>query len=266
MATELVPAAPPPALGGAVLRHVGYVERAAAPVRRVEVPGAQVVVILSFGPEIRVDGDRRVSFAAGLGERATVTEHDGEQDGVQLNLSPLAARAVLGVPLRELTDRTVPLEELLGRGASELVERLAGASGWDERFALLDAEVARRLAAAAPPTPAVAWAWRRVLETGGRVRVEALAGELGCSRRYLATRFGDEVGLPPKKLARVVRFGRVVGGLRRGSGLADLAEAAGYADQAHLNRDFRALAGCTPTEFLARWAFPDVQDATPIAA
>jgi AraC-like DNA-binding protein len=107
----------------------------------------------------------------------------------------------------------------------------------------------------------VAWAWRRLLETGGQIRVEALARELGCSRRYLSTRCIDELGLSPKKLARVLRFGRVVDGVRAGAPLADLAKRAGYADQSHLNRDFRALASCTPTEFLARHAsLPDVQD------
>jgi AraC-like DNA-binding protein len=80
--------------------------------------------------------------------------------------------------------------------------------------------------------------------------VGQIADELGCSRRHLSDRFGTELGLPPKALGRVLRFQRAVGLLRGGGELADVAYTCGYADQPHFNRDFRALAGVTPTEFL----------------
>ena len=80
-----------------------------------------------------------------------------------------------------------------------------------------------------------------------------LSAELGCSRRYLSRRFTAEVGLPPKALARQIRFARVCARVRREpAAWARLASEAGYYDQAHLNRDFRELAGTTPTDFVAR--------------
>ena len=110
-----------------------------------------------------------------------------------------------------------------------------------------------RAAAGPRPTPAVEWAVGRLRETAGRARIDALAGELGCSRRYLARRFAAEVGLPPKALARQIRFAHVCARVRQEpAAWARLAAEAGYCDQAHLSRDFHELAGTTPTDFVAR--------------
>jgi AraC-like DNA-binding protein len=135
------------------------------------------------------------------------------------------------------------------------------------------------VAAARGPTPDVVWAWRRLEETGGRLAVEALARELGCSRRHLAARFREQVGLPPKTVARVVRFHRAARLLRTAGDArwAEIANECGYYDQSHFNRDFRDLAGTSPSEFMASQlpgdvgvaadvAFPFVQDAAAAAA
>jgi transcriptional regulator GlxA family with amidase domain len=88
----------------------------------------------------------------------------------------------------------------------------------------------------------------------GRVAIGALAKELSCSRKHLTLRFHHEFGISPKLLARILRFDRAVWlfGAGRVPGLADLAAASGYADQAHLSRGFRAFAGSAPAAFLRR--------------
>jgi AraC-like DNA-binding protein len=249
---EIVAGTPDARLRGSVLSYTGYVERATAPVRRLEVPFAGIPLIVSLGPSILVDGARHRSFVAGLGDRASVTEYAGEQRGLQVNLTPLGARRLLGVPMQELARRVVALEDLLG--GDDLAERVHDAPGWPERFALVDAVLLRRLRDAAPVAAPVVHAWRRLEATAGAVEIGALAAEVGWSRRHLAERFRHEAGLPPKVVARILRFERVTRTLRRnaGGGLADVAYACGYADQAHLNRDFRELAGTTPTDFVAR--------------
>ena len=93
------------------------------------------------------------------------------------------------------------------------------------------------------------WSWQRLLNSDGAVPVASLAEEVGWSRRHLAARFREHVGLPPKALARILRFERAAERLRRGADLADAALDSGYYDQAHFNRDFRAFAGLTPTEY-----------------
>jgi AraC-like DNA-binding protein len=156
--------------------------------------------------------------------------------------------------MSELTNRVVALEDALGRPGAELAEMLYDAGDWAARFALLDAIVADRLTEAPRCSADVAWAWRRLMEADGRIAIGALAGELGRSHRHLTTRFREQVGLPPKTLARVLRLHRVVG-LAAGEdrpAWADVARDCGYYDQAHLNRDFREFAGTTPTGFLAR--------------
>ena len=96
--------------------------------------------------------------------------------------------------------------------------------------------------------------------------VGALAQEVGWSRRHLVTRFRQQVGLPPKTIARVVRF---EGLLRRvagtgGAAWSRIAAECGYYDQAHMNRDFREFAGTTPTEYLARLPERAAQEVTSV--
>jgi AraC-like DNA-binding protein len=153
--------------------------------------------------------------------------------------------------MRELANQVVDLEALLGRAGAELTERLYEAPGWGARFALLDAALTARMSEVAPLGPAVTHAWQRLTESAGAAPIGALAAEIGCSRRHLSATFSEHVGLPPKRLARVLRFARVAAGLQQRRPLAELAYACGYADQAHLNRDFRELAGVTPTAYEA---------------
>ena len=257
---EFAERAPQPALRADFGRLVGFEERYRAPLRRLEVPFAGAALIVSLGPSHRMlDPERpdapaqvRRSFIAGVHDQATLVEHDGISRGLEIHFTPLGARRFLGLPGGELTNQVVELEDVLGREARELAEELDGLPTWDARFDRLEAAVLARARRAPLLPPAVEWAWRRLRDTHGGAEVGALARELGCSRRHLARSFGAELGLPPKALARVLRFERAAGLLRAGRGLADVAYSCGYYDQPHFNRDFRALAGTTPTDFLAR--------------
>lgn len=237
--------------------YTGFCED--VPVRRLEEPPAQAILILGLGSEIDVigaSGERRRlrAFAVGLEQQPSTTEHLGGQLGVEVRLSPLAARRLLRVPMSDLARGVIELGDLLGARAERLLERLAGTPDWDARFALLDSVIARAIDGTPPPRPEVDWAWRRLCATGGTARVEDVAREAGWSRRHLAACFRDEVGLTPKAAARLLRFNRAATLLRRGCSerLGDVALDCGYFDQAHLNRDFRQFAGCSPGEFAAR--------------
>jgi AraC-like DNA-binding protein len=87
-------------------------------------------------------------------------------------------------------------------------------------------------------------------------RVDELGATLGVSERQLRRRFAEAVGYGPKTLARVLRFQRFLALARSGDDLARLALTAGYADQAHLTRETRRLAGRTPLELLLAGATP----------
>ncbi|MEU1643508.1 helix-turn-helix domain-containing protein [Micromonospora zamorensis] len=192
----------------------------------------------------------------------------GVGEGVELLLAPLTARRLLGLPLSELTNRAVDVGQLPGRWLHRLRGRLAETPGWPERFALLDGVLAARLAASPPVDARLDWAWRWLVSSGGQGSVGVLADELGWSRRHLASRFRQEVGLPPKMAARLLRFQRAyavltdvgptagapVGADQPEVGAVDWATVAtryGYYDQSHLIRDFRQFAGATPAALLA---------------
>jgi AraC-like DNA-binding protein len=273
---------PAPALRGLVDGYVGY-HVVGPPGMHRGLPSRHVTFVVAFDEPLTVtapgDGGRLAATAlvGGLHHRPAFITHSGIQHGVQLAVTPAGARALFGVPAGELTDLVVPLDAFLGPLAGELAERLAEAPGWPERFAVLDRVLCGVLRDGAEGSPEVGHAWRRLL--AGAPSVTALADEVGWSRRHLGERFRREIGLPPKVAARVLRFERARGELLRPGAvprLADVAAACGYADQAHLTREWRELAGCTPSTWLAEEApwlhgpddggFPFVQDAAGLAA
>jgi AraC-like DNA-binding protein len=244
-------------LRGVVTGYCGYLHEGAG-ARRREIAQDQVTIIVGFGPRLRVSGPGHAAaeidcFVAPLHPSYAVTEEHGDLHGVQIDLSPLGAHMLFGTSMHELSDHlVVPLDAVLGEGVRELVERLQCANTWELRFEILDDYIARRVSTARTPSPDVLWAWRRLRETGGCMEIRALTAELGCSNRHLVSRFHEQLGPAPKTVARLLRFQRAVGSLTRSRGqrLAEIAQTCGYYDQAHLNRDFRQLAGISPSAFV----------------
>ena len=237
------------ALRGSVTSYDGFREETGSPMLRREGPGRDVVMILSFGEDWEIDGQRLTSFVAGLRNRQVMTRHEGRSFGIHVNVSPPAARGLFGLPLHELAERQVPLEDVLDEPF--LIEQLHGAGSWDERFHLLDTVFARRLADLPPPSEEISWAWQRLVETDGAARIGELTRELGWSRKRIVARFRDEVGLTPKRAARLLRFERartLAEGAARPE-WAGIAREAGYYDQAHLINEFRSFTGRTPETF-----------------
>jgi len=253
----LVQRRPHPALRGHIRSYYGFAEETPGPLRRREGPGSSAVIVLSFEHEWLMGQalaperpfERFTSFVAGMHDAAVLTEHGGRSEGIQVNIAPLAAAALLGVPMYELARQIVPLDDVFP--SDHLVERVAEARDWDTRFELLEAALAARLADGAPLSDGAAWAWQRLAETHGRLRVEALCQELGWSRKRLSARFREVVGLPPKTVARLLRLERAIE--LAGSGLewAEIAYACGYYDQSHLVNEFRQITGASPTEYQA---------------
>ena len=178
---------------------------------------------------------------------------------VAARLHPSGAWALLGHPLCELADRTADLDDLLGRAAAELAERCADVASGIERVRLTVTWLRGRLlgSAAARGDPVARWAARRIADTGGREPIAALRAASGLSDGRLAVLFREQVGVGPKRLARIHRFDRALGLLTGPGGpLAGIAADAGYYDQPHMNAEFRALAGLTPRDLLAATRYP----------
>ncbi|HEY1320931.1 MAG TPA: helix-turn-helix domain-containing protein [Streptosporangiaceae bacterium] len=185
-----------------------------------------------------------------------VMEGDCAPAYLEVWLSPLGAYSLLGAPPDELTGQLVDAASLFGAAARRLAERIREAATWRQRFEVMDEFLLRRLALGPQPAPEVAYAWRRLVAAGGSVAIGEIADEVGWSHKHLIARFKRQVGLAPKAAARVIRFDRVSRYVaqHRDVPLGELAFDFGYADQAHMSRDFKSFSGTTLTGFLDRAA------------
>jgi AraC-like DNA-binding protein len=238
--------------------YVGYEEWTGGGFLRREVARCGVALILAFGDELDVhDGERGPeprrlrAFVVGNQSFSSLTGVAGHQLGVQVELTTAGALALLG-DVEDYNDAVVPLEQALGREGTRLVERLADAPSWDDRFDVLDASLAQHdLPVLAPE---VVWLRRQLAGSQGQARVEPLMDETGWSRRHVTERFRRQLGITPKAYARLLRFRHATALLAEtspGRSLADVATVAGYYDQSHLTREFTALAGTTPGAYAA---------------
>ena len=251
---------PDPALDGIVSDICGYRETAAGHFRNVEYASLTVPLVFSFAEPFAIglgkapdDNDRFASFAAGLFAGPVMIESFGTACCIQVNFTPLGARRFFRLPMSELTDSMVVLDDVLGAEGMALREQLGNAPDWASRFDLAEAFVTARLERAAETPLEIAWAYDRIIASGGRARISAIAEKLGWSRKHLAGSFSNAIGIGPKTLSRIVRFNRALGLSRQQTAdWADIAADCGYADQAHLVREFRDLAGETPTALSVR--------------
>lgn len=231
---------------GGDVRYTGRVacvwaQRAEAPYVQRVVPDGCVDVLL-IGTELQVAGPDTRAALARIGPATPVT-------GVRFR--PGQAPGVLGVPLDALRDQRMPLTELWGADAARITERVAGAAeeerpgvgpGYGAARVLEELVLAR---AAEPADLAVAATGRALCPASAQAwpRVAHVSEELGLSERQLRRRCLTAFGYGPKTLQRVVRFQRALRAAREpGADLAAVAYGHGYADQAHLSREVRALA------------------------
>ena len=264
---------PHPSLRGAVLRYGGYQARTAEPVTFRELPCTFVPIIIDLDAGWSVAHRQHAvplrlgSFVAGVTDGPVLVRHDGSARCLQVDLTALGARQLLGMPMCELANESVPIDAVLGRFGRDLVQRVGEAPDWPTRFALIDQALRARLVQAAPVDPGVAWSLGRIVGSGGAAVIGDIADELGWSHRRLIARYRDTVGLPPKLVARIVRFELLTAHLTTdpATDWAAAATACGYFDQAHLAREVRDMAGITPTALRAQ-TVNSVQDVEALPA
>jgi AraC-like DNA-binding protein len=242
------PARPSRAAG---VSMAGFRDRGAGPVDVRVVPHPAVTLVLGFGNgplvvDVVTGRQQRGDLVAGFMHGA-LRVRGANVECVQVRLSPVVVRAVLGASPAELDRTVIALDDLWGRDAARIRQQLADATSWRERFALADAWLTGRGAAGPAVDPQVAWVWERIVVSHGRVRVDELAGEVGWSRKRLWHRFRSQIGLPPKRAAKLIRFDHAVHRLAAGDSAARVAADSGYVDQSHLHRDVQAFTGVTPT-------------------
>lgn len=223
------------------------------------IPDGATELVLHFGESfLRIDGvgrrerQSRALFAGQLTEHVLL-EPSTTIDIVAVRFQPGGAGAFMGAPMEELADE---IQDLAIVGVPRDASLLARVGEFDDtrgRLAALERELLDRIDPTVGVDPVVAYVAARLTESGGTCSLDALAAECGLGARQLLRRFRAGVGIGPKLFSRIARFQRAVSMLAapESVSLADLAARCGYYDQAHLNRDFRQLAGIAPGRFLA---------------
>ncbi len=173
-----------------------------------------------------------------------------------MRFRPGAAAHWLGLPMTEIVGSQIDMLDIWGRRGGEITMRLRDATGMREQAGLLQELLSRM----APSVEAPSWDGAlmfKLLQTdaGGEV-VSRLTRELDVSERTLRRRSHHLFGYSPKTLDRILRFQRFQALARQGgqAGLADMAYATGYADQAHLSREIHSLSGMTARAFVRQLA------------
>lgn len=263
---------PGPALAPYVTSMAAY-EMTGVDVVHHGVPSPDLTFILAWGRPLSVgwtaDRSRSREFhglVSGLHDSPAFIFPTADHAGIQLGVTPLGARVLFGVPAGAVAAGLVDLGELWAGTADELLERLQDCRTWPQRFTTIETALASRLTGGTTIRSELAWAWDRIV-TGGVTVTGRLADEIGWSRGYFARLFTAEYGLKPKETARIARFGRAKSALTRpGASLTAVAASCGYADQAHLTREWRRLTGCTPTGWQAEMSSFVQDGGTPATA
>jgi len=233
----------------------GYEEWSDGPVGRSEFANANVVVIFETAEPLKVSNGQhmvfhRGGFVAGIHDGPTRTAHEGHQAGIQLNLPPLVACQVLGLPLGEIAHQVVAVKDVVPRPYRAAVQQLIELQSWDQR---LDVVESLLKSAIERPLPRghqeMSWAIAQIERSAGTVPIRTLAQALRWSERRLQRAFTAQVGISAKTFARLVRFETLMTRVQTHpeERWVDQALALGFADQSHLVRDVRQFSGVTPS-------------------
>ncbi|MGY0501021.1 helix-turn-helix domain-containing protein [Nocardia sp. FBN12] len=179
-------------------------------------------------------------MVAGPDDRAFRAPTARASEFAGIRFAPGTAPTLLGIPAVELLNQRVDLAEIApSRTTRALVDQVDNAP---DRVAALEAIALRFAAENGPADPALTAV---VDSLSAGATVAETAAETGMSARMLHRRSLSAFGYGPKMLARVLRFQRALGAVRTGVPAARIAATTGFADQAHLSREFRDLAGCS---------------------
>lgn len=271
--SEFVSRAAHPRLRPYLSEYTGYRIDGLAPGVHAGLPSRSLTVVVAFDEPIDVEHDSnggrsRGEFWAmvgGLHRAPALIRHSGRQVGIQLDVTPQGAMALFGVPAADLANDVVAIDSIIAKQATELLDRLSGAATWPARWAILDQVLLGLLRDGTVARREVEAMWSLLVGSHGCLGVDEIATELGWSRRHLSKHFTSTFGLTPKTMARVIRFERAQRLLRLPTrpSLASVAHLCGYADQAHMTRDWREFAGSPPTEWMNDETIPFVQDDPP---
>ena len=213
------------------------------------------------------------AWIVGLHDRHQLTEAAGERQFMVASFTPIGAHRFLRLPMHRSANQALDLALIDPALARTVRDRVGTRKNWSDRFAAMESLIAERVLQS--EVSAVDLSWRRLVAADGRIALRQLAADADCSHRSLIAEFRKKLGLPPKTIARLLRFNRarrllgrfthtpqdeatgkpyIVGEspsrLTARIPWAGIAADCGYFDQAHFIKEFRQFAGYTPAAFV----------------
>jgi AraC-like DNA-binding protein len=185
------------------------------------------------------------------GPRTTpvVIDTIGQCEICGVSFVPGGAWPFLGVPASVITDRVIDLSEFWGRHGSVLRDRLLEVRNPAAQLDVLETALLEQARHFNELDRAIEVACVWVAQG---MRVRTVGDRMGLTPRQLIARFRSRIGMSPKLFSRIARFQRVIHAMDGETSWVELADRYGFADQAHLIREFREFAGTTPTAYRAR--------------
>lgn len=233
---------------------------ATAPARERALPGGTMDLLFNLDADAfrhrREERDARAialpgAIVAGAYDRYYTIERDAPRTVLGVHFRPGGAARFLDMPADRLANTHLALVDAWGVPATRLRERLVDARSTDARFTLLARALLARLAPPPAHHPAIAHAVARIDADPALATIGDVRADTGIGTRRFIDLFRATVGLTPKRYARVRRWQRVTAAIAAGARVewSTVALDAGYCDQSHLAREFRAFAGTTPSGY-----------------
>lgn len=166
---------------------------------------------------------------------------------------PEGFHRLFSIPMDQMTDKDYDARSVLGPFISHVEGRLGECNSFSERVCFVEHELLNRVLQA-PALDGVYFAASRILETGGRASIPALALQSGLGLRQFERRFRKQIGMRPKLFTRIARFESALERKARfeTASWTDIALDFGYYDQMHMVHDFAEFTGKAPSESLAQ--------------
>lgn len=180
-------------------------------------------------------------------------EPTGETCIFSVRFQPEGFTAFVSMPVRNMENRAVPLDELFGEEGVKLADEVLKATSTEMRIKLVEAFLMGKLITEESVRGLIESSVDMIMRLNGQVSVDALSDSMQVHRRQLERKFADAIGLSPKQLSKIVRLQAALKILlaQRYGNLTAVAYEGNYYDQAHFIKDFREFTGVSPKRFYA---------------
>ena len=244
-----------------------YVDLQVPYTREKILPTSTIELIINFGPPHRKYNSAetefdlmRDSWIAGFQTGFIVNEPVAETKMMGVRFKPGGAYPFLALPIIEVTNFVLDLDDIWGPFAAEIRERLLCQPTVTAKFCLLEQIMLECLNGDKLSIAAVDFAINHIFSSQGNLSLRELSDNIGISQKHLNHQFKQSVGVSPKQLSRVAKFQNVLKQINSAAPInwSEIAYMCNYYDQAHFNHDFARFTGMSPTDYVSfRQSFLD---------